>query len=82
MNFEHIPTPETDANKSAHDHFECYGYENSLDTPMVDWHEFAIDLERRLTVAREALEKFSGCFDCYECTGTAETALTLTAPKP
>ena len=38
-------------------------------------------LEQRLAACRDALEKFEGCLDCYECSGTAEAALTLTAPK-
>jgi hypothetical protein len=60
-------TPETDA---AYDH---------------TWPEkmaaTSLSLEQRLTACRDALAKFEGCFDCYECSGTAEAALTLTAPK-
>lgn len=39
------------------------------------------DLERRLTIAREALERFEGCIDGYEYINSAEKALTQTAPK-
>jgi hypothetical protein len=60
-------TPETDA---AYDH---------------TWPErmaaTSLSLEQRLAACRDALAKFEGCFDCYECSGTAEAALTLTAPK-
>jgi hypothetical protein len=43
--------------------------------------DFARSLEQRLAACRDALAKFEGCFDCYECSGTAEQTLTLTAPK-
>jgi len=32
-------------------------------------------VERENTILREALEKFRGQFDCYECSGTAEDTL-------
>ena len=38
-------------------------------------------LERENTILQEALEKFRGQLDCYECSGTAEEALELTKPK-
>ena len=37
--------------------------------------DFARGLERENNKLREALEKFRGQFDCYECTGTAESVL-------
>lgn len=90
MNLNEIPTPETDTNESTHEHFKCYGYENSLDSPMIEWTEFARDLERRLTVAREALELIKGyCnseniepVDCRKIVRrTTHEALAQTAPK-
>jgi hypothetical protein len=35
----------------------------------------AMRYRRQLAEARTALEKFDGCFDCHECTGTAEEAV-------
>lgn len=37
--------------------------------------EFARVMERENNKMKEALEKFLGQFDCYECTGTAEECL-------
>lgn len=41
------------------------------------WLPLAIfeKVERENTILREALERFRGQFDCYECSGTAEDTL-------
>ena len=69
-----IPTPETDA---------LYNPENGW-TGVVPI-DYARDLERRLTVAREALQAVSDAggnyCDLLTSQGISEKALTLTAPK-
>lgn len=70
MNIDEIPTPETDR-------FFHYSWRTDR-----SWRAHSEDLERRLTVAREALERFEGCIDGYEYTNSAEKALALTTPKP
>ena len=71
MNFEHIPTPETDEFERA----ACCGNESSL--------EFARRMERRLTVALVALKKiYDDSRTLEDADQVALQALTLTAPKP
>ena len=47
----------------------------STETKCRSLHDFAQSLEAENAKLREALEKFRGQFDCYECTGTAEDCL-------
>ena len=71
MNFEHIPTPETD-----YAIVDTRGYERILP-------DFARDLERRLTVAREALaEIYHSCMTMEQADKIAEKVHHITAPKP
>ena len=67
-----IDTPRTDKAEG------CRGYDDSWikivgggDTTA----DFARELERENIKLREALEKFRGQHDCYECFGTAEDCL-------
>ena len=46
-------TPRTEANKHALDHLERYGFENSLDDPVVEWPILCEEIERELAEARE-----------------------------
>jgi len=82
MSLEHLPTPETDAaeriipSRLTPDEFnQNHG----------EWvpSDHARDLERRLTVASEALAKvLNSCLTMEQAENIAEKALTLTAPKP
>jgi predicted RNase H-like nuclease (RuvC/YqgF family) len=52
-------TPRTDANKHALDHLERYGFENSLDDPVVEWPILCEEIERELAEAKEQRDKWS-----------------------
>lgn len=73
-----IPTPETNAA------IKTIGLYRGDEMDIID-PEFARDLERRLTVAREALQAVSDAggnyCDLLTSQGISEKALTLTAPK-
>lgn len=79
MNIDEIPTPETDAayNKRL--------FENDK-SHRIRVGQTMESLERRLTIAREALQASAdagGSFcDLISAQRKAEEALTLTAPKP
>lgn len=73
MDLSKIPTPETDKKHALYECDACGNHVVSAD--------FARDLERRLTVAREALEKIANAETKYPAI-IATKALTLTAPKP
>ena len=78
MNFEHIPTPETEAVNA-----QGKGYATRFYTMKTH----ARDLERRLTVAREALAKVVKAWDYAEWLNENDfeafrETLTQTAPKP
>lgn len=78
MNLENIPTPETDRSETCVKH----AHRILFDDDMVVESCKVRDIERRLTVAREALDglnKLNLCGRAYE---EIETALTQTAPKP
>ena len=78
MSLSECPTPITDAAEKS-----PFQHAVGRPPPLYMSVESGIvrDLECRLTAAREALEKFRGQLDCYECSGTAEEALELTEPK-
>lgn len=69
-----IPTPETDA------HLDIYAYPE--EAVHQNWADFARHLERRLTIAHEALKRLDNWLmrDAQRKQIT-EQALTLTAPK-
>lgn len=76
MNLDEIPTPETNAFMLEYNRAIA-----AQKTRPSMWDKLQ-SLERRLTIAREALERFEGCIDGYEYINSAEKALTQTAPKP
>jgi hypothetical protein len=49
-------TPRTDGNKHALDHLERYGFENSLDDPVVEWPILCEEIERELAEAKFDLQ--------------------------
>jgi len=74
-------TPRTDGNKHALDHLERYGFENSLDDPVVEWPILCEEIERELAEAKEqrdrlaeALERIAEGSSCCACRGSAELA--------
>jgi hypothetical protein len=52
-------TPRTDANKHSIDHLERYGFENSLDDPVVEWPILCEEIERELAEAREQRDRLA-----------------------
>jgi hypothetical protein len=52
-------TPRTDTNKHALDHLERYGYENSLDDPVVEWPILCEEIEHELTKAKEQRDRLA-----------------------
>jgi hypothetical protein len=50
------PTPRTDGNKHAIAHLERYGFENSLDDPVVEWPILCEEIERELAEAKFDLQ--------------------------
>lgn len=71
MNLADIPTPETDAV-----HARKMG-----PAALFEMTEHARDLERRLTVAREALMVVANCSSSTRLLRISREALTQTAPK-
>jgi sugar-specific transcriptional regulator TrmB len=53
------PTPRTNANKHALDHLERYGFENSLDDPVVEWPILCEEIERELADLKESIASLS-----------------------
>jgi hypothetical protein len=52
-------TPRTGANKHALDHLERYGFENSLDDPVVEWPILCEEIERELVDLKESIASLS-----------------------
>jgi hypothetical protein len=56
-------TPRTDTNKHALDHLERYGYENSLDDPVVEWPILCEEIEHELTKAKEQRDRLADALE-------------------
>ena len=78
MNLSEYPTPITDAAEKS-----PFQHAAGSPPPLYMSAESGIvrDLECCLSIARDALEKFRGQLDRYECSGTAEETLESTKPK-
>lgn len=76
MNIEEIPTPETDALVPTQ------GHKQTMLEYIETLEDHARDIERRLTVARDALTAIADQSENIEhAVCTADKALTQTAPK-